>query len=132
MKLSQRLQDERVFVERSLGDSVICTACKATLKTFADACTAGLSEQCEGYLAIEFAKSHFAELPACKSMPPVGDKGQRYEVRFRNEKGEERIFGWCNDPTGGGLFDSAVLMPSARDPFVIDRQTGEIVREEKG
>jgi ribosomal protein L40E len=61
MKLSQRLQAERAFVERSLGDSVICQKCKATLETFADACTAGLQEQCPGYLAIEQAKKDFLE-----------------------------------------------------------------------
>jgi len=60
VKLSQRLHDERAFVERDLGDSVICSDCKATLNTFADKCSAGLSEQCPGYLAIEFAKSQFA------------------------------------------------------------------------
>lgn len=60
MKLSQRLLDERAFVERTLGDSVICADCKATLKTFADACTADLDEPCPGYLAIERAKDKFA------------------------------------------------------------------------
>jgi len=44
MKLSQRLQEERAFVERSLGESAICGKCGATLKTFADACTADLQE----------------------------------------------------------------------------------------
>ena len=61
MKLSQRLKDERAFVERSLGDSVICGNCGATLETFADACTAGLSEPCPGFLAIEQAKERFAK-----------------------------------------------------------------------
>ena len=59
MKLSQRLQDERAFVERSLGDSVICRECGATLKTFADMCTAGLQEACPGFLAIELVKDAF-------------------------------------------------------------------------
>lgn len=60
MKLSERLKAERDFVERSLGDSVICPTCNATLNTFADACTAGLQEPCPGYLAIENAKTDFA------------------------------------------------------------------------
>lgn len=63
-------------------------------------------------------------------MPPVGDRGQRFEVRYRNTTGDERIFGWTIDPTGGAFFDSVKLMPSARNPFVVDRATGEIVREE--
>lgn len=60
LKLSQRLQDERAFVESSLSDSVICKRCAATLKSFADVCTAGLSDPCPGYLAIEKAKTDFA------------------------------------------------------------------------
>jgi len=60
MKLSQRLRDERAFVERSLGDSVICKRCDAKLGTFADACTADLAEMCPGFLAIEQAKAEFA------------------------------------------------------------------------
>lgn len=60
MKLSQRLQDERAFVERTLGDSVICPTCKATLKTYAEACTADLSGVCPGFQEIEKAKADFA------------------------------------------------------------------------
>lgn len=65
MKLSQQLQDERAFVEGSLGDSEICQECSATLKTFADACTANLQEQCEGFDAIEKAKRDFACRTTC-------------------------------------------------------------------
>ena len=57
MKLSERLKDQAAFVERALGDSVICQTCGATLQTFADACTAGLQDPCPGYLAIEQAKA---------------------------------------------------------------------------
>lgn len=60
MKLSRCVQEERAFIEAYLGDSVICGKCSATLKTFADACTAGLQDQCPGYLAIERAKAYFA------------------------------------------------------------------------
>ena len=59
MKLSQRLQDERAFVERTFGAEVICSDCGATLGTFADACKADLDEPCPGYLAIERAKTEF-------------------------------------------------------------------------
>ena len=44
-------------VESVLGDSVICGRCNATLKTFAEACTAGLDDQCPGFLTIERARS---------------------------------------------------------------------------
>lgn len=61
MKLSQRLQDERLFVEQSLGDSVICRKCGATLATYADTCKADLSEVCPGFFVIERAKRNFEE-----------------------------------------------------------------------
>jgi ribosomal protein L40E len=60
LKLSQHLQQEREFVERTLGDQEICSKCHATLGTFADVCTAGLQDSCPGYLAIEQAKTDFA------------------------------------------------------------------------
>lgn len=60
MKLSPRLQQEVAYVERRLGDSVICETCGATLRTYADACTAGLSDVCPGFLAVERAKAEFA------------------------------------------------------------------------
>ena len=60
MKLSRRLQDERAFVEQSLGDSVLCEWCHATLATYADECTADLQEICPGFVAIEKAKKDFA------------------------------------------------------------------------
>lgn len=53
----------------------------------------------------------------------VGDNGQRYEVRFFEvESGKERVFGWTNESDGGALMRAAELMPSARDPFVVDRK----------
>ncbi len=60
MKLSQRLIDERDFVERTLGDSEICARCHATLENIADDCIADLGEACPGFLAIERAKQEFA------------------------------------------------------------------------
>jgi hypothetical protein len=59
MKLSQRLIDERAFVERALGGRVICTRCSATLETFSEVCSADLSEACPGFLAIEQCKQDF-------------------------------------------------------------------------
>lgn len=62
MNLSQRLKDERAFVERSLAGREICQRCGASLDTFADICTADLNDPCPGYLAIETAKQQFAAL----------------------------------------------------------------------
>jgi hypothetical protein len=59
MKLSQRLQQEKEFVERKLEGKVICQECQCTLLTFADRCVADLSRCCEGYRSIEAAKSEF-------------------------------------------------------------------------
>lgn len=59
MKDSQRLLNERAFVKRVLGDSVICGHCNATLATFAEACTADLSDACPGFMTIEKAKEDF-------------------------------------------------------------------------
>lgn len=60
MKLSQRLQDERLFVERELANNVICQRCKATLREYADKCVADLSDACEGFIAIERCRAQFA------------------------------------------------------------------------
>lgn len=62
MKLSSRLLAEREFVERSLGDHIICERCFATLKTYADKCTADLSDACPGFLVIEQCKKEFAKI----------------------------------------------------------------------
>ena len=59
MKLSQRLQDEKAFVEQAVGESVICETCGATLGTYATACTASLSDPCPGFLAK--ARAEFAQ-----------------------------------------------------------------------
>jgi hypothetical protein len=61
MKLSERLKAEQAFLERTLGDSVICVTCSAKLGTFADACTAGFEEWCPGFIAVKKAKSDFAK-----------------------------------------------------------------------
>lgn len=67
MKLSKRLQDELKFVERSLGDSVICKRCNATLKTFAKDCTADLCDMCPGFMVIEKAKAEFNQSRGLRS-----------------------------------------------------------------
>lgn len=56
------------------------------------------------------------------TMPAVGDRGQRYEVRyFDRTTGAEKVFGWTNAADGGAFMESAKLAPWARDPFVVDR-----------
>lgn len=40
----------------------------------------------------------------------VGYKGQKYEVRFKDESGVERVFGWQNEDSGG-LASAARLHP---------------------
>lgn len=47
--------DERQCVERRLAGKTICERCGATLESFADQCTADLSERCPGFEAIERA-----------------------------------------------------------------------------
>jgi len=60
---------------------------------------------------------------ACDQMPRVGDEGQRYEVRCKNEDGEDVGVGWTDKEDGGGLVESINMHPSWHDPYVIDRQS---------
>lgn len=62
-KLSAHLQAERDFVEKKLGDRIICQWCGANLGNCADRCVADLSEPCAGFLAIEQAKEEFKTGP---------------------------------------------------------------------
>lgn len=56
---------------------------------------------------------------------PLGDIGHRYEVRYLNAAGEECIFGWIDDPTGGDFVKFINANPYWHSPMVIDRQGGE-------
>lgn len=58
MKKSQRLKDQGAYVEQQLVGT-ICDRCGATLKTFSNACTAELSEDCPGFRRIYEAKIQF-------------------------------------------------------------------------
>ena len=67
-KLSERLREETerpgadiaIFVEKSIGmDTTICSRCAATLRSYADNCTAELDEVCPGFLTIERVKAAF-------------------------------------------------------------------------
>lgn len=66
----------------------------------------------------------------------VGDRGQRYEVRYTDaETGKEKVVGWTNKEGGGGLLRAALQWPavkeradgSGRIAWVVDRHTGEIL-----
>jgi hypothetical protein len=58
-------KDEIAFVERTLGNSVICHRCDATLGSYSEDCTADLQDPCPGFLAIEQARADFGEKQAC-------------------------------------------------------------------
>lgn len=57
--------------------------------------------------------------PDCKRFN-VGDKGQRYEVRYKTHDGGEHVFGWQPEETGG-LVDACRLWPRAAEVWVVDR-----------
>lgn len=62
----------------------------------------------------------------------VGDRGQRYEVRYTYaETGEERVMGWTEKADGGGLLRSALQWPAVKErpdgtriAWVVDRRPG--------
>lgn len=62
----------------------------------------------------------------------IGDKGQRYEVRYTDaETGKEKVMGWTEQADGGGLLRSALLWPAvkqrpdgSRIAWVFDRRQG--------
>jgi hypothetical protein len=60
MKRSKRLEEESAYVEQTLGETVICDRCGATLATYADTCTADLQDACPGFLRIEETREAFA------------------------------------------------------------------------
>lgn len=57
------------------------------------------------------------------NMPPAGDKGQRYEVRYKDGKGQERVAGWTNREDGGQLVTMVKMHPVWHSPQVVDRRT---------
>lgn len=56
----------------------------------------------------------------------VGDKGQRYEVRYKDPDGAEHVFGWTDDANGGLLVQSIRLNPSMAYPRVVDRRRPDL------
>lgn len=56
----------------------------------------------------------------------VGDKGQRYEVRFKDMDATEHVFGWSDDTDGVELMRASIFAhPTWHSPRVIDRQHTE-------
>ena len=57
----------------------------------------------------------------------VGDKGQRYEVRYKDSEGAEKVMGFADDPEL--LVEAIELHPSMHSPKVIDRQAAKAEKE---
>lgn len=52
----------------------------------------------------------------------VGDKGQRFEVRYIDDGGAEKVFGWSNDLSGAAkMVGSIALAPAMQKPMIVDR-----------
>lgn len=67
---SKRYLKRLDFVEMKLDGAVICDRCDCTLRTFAEKCSAGLSEMCQGFMAIDAAKEEFDRSPNIKLARP--------------------------------------------------------------
>ncbi len=53
----------------------------------------------------------------------VGDKGQRYEVRYKDNEGNEKVMGWVENQEGvDNYFKCIELHPTFHSPRVIDRK----------
>jgi len=65
------------------------------------------------------------------TLPPAGDRGQRFEVTYAeadDPAGVRRTFGWAATMDGARAFTRSIdLHPSMRDPEIRDRMTGETV-----
>lgn len=60
---------------------------------------------------------------SCSRHPPVGDHGQRFEVRAtRCATGQQMVIGWTDREDGGSLAKGARLWWAVRDVVVIDRK----------
>lgn len=75
MRLSQRLQDEKAYVEAQCAGT-ICATCGATLKTYGSMCSADLCDPCEGFNTIEAAKQRFSALNPFLHPTSTGSAGE--------------------------------------------------------
>lgn len=56
----------------------------------------------------------------------IGDKGQRFEIRYTNEYGVQEVFGWSDSQADAYRFYSSISKhPSMSNPVIIDRQKEE-------
>ncbi len=55
----------------------------------------------------------------------TGDNGQRYEIRYTDSKGKQKVFGWANDPAA--FVQSIILNPSMNSPVVVDRRAHAVI-----
>lgn len=56
----------------------------------------------------------------------VGDKGQRYEVRYTDNEGAEKVMGWAETTEGTDNLSKAIeLHPAFHSPKVIDRKAAK-------
>lgn len=62
------------------------------------------------------------EFFTCSGMPETGDQGQRYEVRYADGDGKERVMGWTEAADGGSLVRSINKHPVWHSPRIIDRR----------
>jgi hypothetical protein len=60
----------------------------------------------------------------CRRMPDIGDKGQRYEVRFTDEDGSEKVMGW-SESYPQNYIDAIEAHPAWHSPKVIDRRPAQ-------
>ena len=59
----------------------------------------------------------------------VGDNGQRYEVRAKNEVGNTMVIGWTEKKSDADSMAKGVkLHPCFHSPQIIDRQIKECVK----
>ncbi len=89
MKLSKRLEAERQYVMKVLGDSIICDTCAAKLGTYADQCSANLGTACPGFLAIEKATDAF-NVAWIEKNQPGQDAIVRMGLRLKQLAGTKR------------------------------------------
>ncbi len=56
----------------------------------------------------------------------VGDKGQRYEVRYKDGKNVEHVMGWAGTQAGAQTLSDAIdKHPVWHSPQIVDRQAGK-------
>ena len=58
-KMPEWKRREVQFVIGKLGSGIICGRCQCTLDSFAEKCSASLTDECEGFKAIDAAKAEF-------------------------------------------------------------------------